>query len=242
MRYAIYYAPRPTDPLHDVASRWLGRDALHGTGRDQPSPVPGISLGALTREPRRYGFHATLKPPFALAEGRQVPELRAAVEALTRSAAPIALPPLQIRRLGSFYALAATGAVPAVDDLAARCVAELDAFRAPATVAEMMRRRSTDLTDRQDRILQRWGYPYVMAEYRFHMTLTGGIDDDVVPALEQALDAHFRDVLATPLVLDSLSIFVEPAAGESFIFLARIPLIGDRVLESAAGGTAGNSA
>ena len=32
------------------------------------------------------------------------------------------------------------------------------------------------LTDRQEALLTQWGYPYVMEEFRFHITLTGALD------------------------------------------------------------------
>ncbi|TVQ39233.1 MAG: hypothetical protein EA356_01915, partial [Geminicoccaceae bacterium] len=70
-RQAIYFAPAPTTDLHRFASAWLGRDAYTGEVLSQPL-VEGIRaerLHALTASPRRYGFHATLKAPFRLADG-----------------------------------------------------------------------------------------------------------------------------------------------------------------------------
>ena len=45
---------------------------------DDPIFLDPASLG-WTAAPRRYGFHATLKAPFHLAEGRSAPELEAAL-------------------------------------------------------------------------------------------------------------------------------------------------------------------
>ena len=140
MRYAIFYAPRETDELHDVASRWLGRDALRGTNREQPSPIPGVNLGELTREPRRYGFHATLKPPFAMASSGSPEALVSAVNGVASQIAPITIPALRIARIDRFFALKATGDQRELNDLAARCVADLDSYRAPPSLAELMRK------------------------------------------------------------------------------------------------------
>ena len=71
-RYAVYYAPAADSALWRFGSATLGYDAL--TGEDLPFAVPpGCDLAlwpAFTEEPRRYGFHATLKAPFELADGR----------------------------------------------------------------------------------------------------------------------------------------------------------------------------
>ncbi|PKP65441.1 MAG: phosphonate metabolism protein, partial [Alphaproteobacteria bacterium HGW-Alphaproteobacteria-8] len=68
-RFALYYAP-PPGPLADFAADWLGWDAT--AGREMPHPiVPGLPgpVEELTRAPRKYGLHGTLKPPFRLAQG-----------------------------------------------------------------------------------------------------------------------------------------------------------------------------
>jgi len=44
-----------------------------------------------------------------------------------------------------------------------------------AAAAELARRRTLRLTAEQDAMLARWGYPYVLEDFRFHMTLTGSL-------------------------------------------------------------------
>ena len=82
MRYAIYYAPDPASALWLFGSSVLGYDAR--TGRNVPLLAPaGISLAdweMATTDPRRYGFHATLKAPFRLALGMSEAALLDAVE------------------------------------------------------------------------------------------------------------------------------------------------------------------
>ncbi len=68
-RVAVYYAPAVDDPLFAEAAVWLGRDPESGA----PVPQPDIAdIEEVTAEPRVYGFHATLKPPMRLAEGRHM--------------------------------------------------------------------------------------------------------------------------------------------------------------------------
>ena len=79
MRHAIYYAPSADTLFHDLGSRWVGRDALTGEACRQPD-VAGIAV--VTADPCRYGFHATLKPPFALRDTLNTEALLRAVAAL----------------------------------------------------------------------------------------------------------------------------------------------------------------
>ena len=70
-RQAIYFAPPAGSPLARFGAAWLGWDPEAGA-EVEGLPVAGLPLPreALVAAPRRYGFHATLKPPFRLAAGR----------------------------------------------------------------------------------------------------------------------------------------------------------------------------
>src|SRR5690606_31420255 len=144
-RYAVYFAPAEDSALNRLASRWLGRCAYTGT-RYPPTGVGEITPAAqeeITAEPRRYGFHATLKPPFRLPQGRTATELLTAVESFAAARPRIILPGLRVARLGRFLALVPERASPELEALAADCVATFDRFRAPPGEAELARRRST---------------------------------------------------------------------------------------------------
>ena len=74
-RYAIYYAAAPDTDLDRFGARLLGYDAL--SGKDLPFPDGVLQMAPdwreLTRDPRKYGFHATLKAPFPLRDGASRP-------------------------------------------------------------------------------------------------------------------------------------------------------------------------
>jgi hypothetical protein len=59
-----------TGGFHTAGAEWLGWDSAAGAPVPHP-PVPGLPDAAevLTRTPRKYGFHGTVKPPFFLADG-----------------------------------------------------------------------------------------------------------------------------------------------------------------------------
>jgi hypothetical protein len=61
--------------------------------------------------------------------------------------------------------------------------------------------------------LLRWGYPYVMEEFRFHITLTGKRPKGELPGITTALEGLLLPVLPRPYEIDALSLMGEDAAG-----------------------------
>ena len=221
-RYAIYYAPAANSRWWQFGSRWLGRDAVSGESLPQ-FEVPGMPAEALrevTAEPSRYGFHATLKPPFALPEGADPQDLYQLVKSLARQQRPFPLGIPRLRTLGNFLALAPDPEPAELAVLAADCVGQLDMFRATPAEGELARRRAAGLSSRQDELLSRWGYPYVMEEWRFHMTLTGKLPVDRRRVLEPWLEMRLRELQLEPLMVDALCVF-EQAAPEAVFRLTQ---------------------
>jgi len=185
-RFALYYLP-PAGSLADFGSAWLGWDVVAGC------PVPRLTvegLEAVTETPAKYGFHATLKPPFRLHEGQDVSALRAATADLASTLTPASCNGLALAPLGRFLALVPHGDTTGIAQVAATCVRKLDRFRAPPEYAELERRRKAGLTPEQDALLLRWGYPYVMQAFRFHMTLTGRLSREALAHWTATLERH----------------------------------------------------
>lgn len=228
MRYAIYAVPEIGGPLWKAATAWLGRDAAS----DEMVPFIGGEGVSAERhadhiaDPARYGFHATLKPPFRLAPGRTEAELVAAFDAFAAASSPIAIPELVIRRLGSFFALVPNEPVAALDSWAGTVVETFEPFRAPLSEAEIARRRKANLTLAEEAHLLRWGYPYVFDTFRFHMSLTGRVPRDESDAVAAVLQAHFAAFDGRPFRLDTIAIFLEPEPGAPFTVLRTARLDG----------------
>ncbi|SDI86060.1 putative phosphonate metabolism protein [Salipiger marinus] len=222
-RFAVYAAPDP-GPLAEFAARWLGWDPVTGT-EPAPPDVTGLPRpqAEITADPRKYGFHGTLKPPFR-PTGSQA-RLEADLAALAARLAPVTLDGLRLARLGRFLALVPEGDASALADLAAEVVAALDPHRAPQTEADLARRRAKGLSPRQEQNLQRWGYPYVMEEFRFHLTLTGPLPGDEADQVAEALRPHLAPLLPRPFVLGALCLFGEAEDGR-FHLLHRYALTG----------------
>jgi putative phosphonate metabolism protein len=225
-RYAIYLCPRLQSPLYQLGSGWLGRDPF--TGEDLDPALPnGLSLeewSSATESPRRYGFHATLKPPFRLAEGAVYNDLLGAACAFAKRYAAFEAPPLQVGTLGRFLALVLSQPSAELSEFAAACVSEFDRFRAPAGPRELALRLNGSLSPREREHVYRWGYPYVFDTWKFHMSLTGSLAAETLPQFEEILAERFTSVCSGPMVVDSICIFHEASAGSPFHLIDRLDL------------------
>ncbi|MEL7097317.1 MAG: DUF1045 domain-containing protein [Pseudomonadota bacterium] len=221
-RYAVYFTPPAGSALHAFGASVLGWDPVGGV-RVPHLDAPGVDIAAITDTPRKYGFHATIKPPFRLAQGCTAEDLWEAFEALAGRHAPVTLPGLALARLGRFLALVPVGQTADLSALASRAVTELDRFRAPATEAELSRRRAARLSRAQEDNLVKWGYPYVLDEFRFHMTLSGRLDDPG-PVLE-ALRPRVQALNLSPFTIGSLTLMGEARDG-MFREVSRVALAG----------------
>ena len=222
-RYAVYFAPPPASRLWELGCRWLGRDAQSGRALEQPRPPGGLAerVRAITALPRRYGFHATLKPPFALRRGASVEALHAELTVFAAQRQGFALPTLEVAMLSGFLALRPAGASDELDALARECVVALDGLRAPASPAELARRRAAGLSERQEALLARYGYPYVLDEFRCHLTLTDRLRAEEAQPLREWLAEYFRPALAQPTPVHAVCLFAQERPGAAFRLVQR---------------------
>lgn len=225
-RYAIYYAPREGAFARAMAG-WLGWDPRAGQAIAPPPDLPRLPAppADLTRAPRRYGFHGTLKAPFRLAPGLTRADLDAALARLAAQLQPPVLPGLALRPIDGFLALCPEGDEAPLRAFAAEVVTRLDPLRAPLTEAEIARRNPATLSPRQRDLLAAWGYPHVMEEFRFHLTLTDRLSPNLAEGVAAALGPWLAPLLPRPFVIEDLCLFAEDAA-QRFHLLSRHALTG----------------
>ena len=226
MRYALYFAPSQDDPLTDLASRWLGRDAFTGE-TFTASEIGDLSAEerlATTEEPRRYGFHATLKAPFELASSVTEKDLLEVAAQFAAKTPAFVLPELVLGQLGRFFALVPGDIYPALQSFAADVVRSFEPFRAALSEADIARRKPEQLDEAHRANLLRWGYPYVMDQFRFHMTLTGQVAPERQEATASVLRDIFADHIGRPLSISGLAVFVEETRGAPFTVHSWLPL------------------
>ena len=227
-RYAVFAVLRPETGLARFGAAWLGWDIETGAEVNpaETGGLPAALHAAVTGEPRRYGFHGTLKAPFRLLDGWTEADLLAAAETFARRRAPLATSPPRLDSLGTFLALRPSKPSAELDTLASECVVWFERFRAPLVEAELSKRRLGGLSRAQDELLTRWGYPYVFDEFRFHMTLTGSLDADLKARVSGALTPKLAKLLDVPLQVSDLVLCVEPEPQARFRVLLRFPLGG----------------
>ncbi|MBA4263639.1 MAG: hypothetical protein C0453_01030 [Comamonadaceae bacterium] len=218
-RVALYWSPRPGSAAWEAGCGWLGRDTATSEALTQPQ-VPGVApalLEQITADPRRYGFHATLKPPFRLRADQTLASLEAAVDSLAQVLAACPMPGLKVGMLDGFLALRPMAPLPRVQALAAACVKTLHPLAEPPSAQELARRRQAGLTPQQDALLKAWGYPWVLGEFRFHCSLTSRLDALDQVQREALMDAARERFDGLPAQrLDRLSVFIELTAGAPF--------------------------
>jgi hypothetical protein len=197
-RYAIYFAPDRDSLLWQRAQAWLA----------QPDLEP------LTISARRYGFHATIKAPMTLA--LDFAELDAAVEAFADEHSPVALDGIAPRLFDGFLAFTTQPQPAALTGFASAAADAFEPFRAPLSESELARRLRAPLTPRQVERVHQYGYPYVLEEFLFHMTLTDRLPEELRAPMMERATAWFRDALAAPVLLDRLVVFAEPQPGAAF--------------------------
>lgn len=228
-RYAVYFVPAADSDLYRFGSAVLQYDGYTGAPVAPPDECAADANAwrQATEEPRRYGFHATLKAPFYLAPSCTEAQLVSALKSFAALGRKAAVIEPEIATLSGFTALVPVHANPALDALAADCTTIFDAFRAPMSAQERARRLASGLNPSQIANLDRWGYPYLFADYRFHMTLTGRIEADRREPTVAALRRAFRRLCgARQIAIDRLTLVRQDAPDAAFRVLSHAPLIG----------------
>lgn len=217
-RYAIYFAAGADSALSRFGAELLGYDAY--TGDELPFPREALQVAPdwrdISADPRKYGFHATLKAPMALAPGKTEAELVAACAAFASKARTIPTIQPVVDTISGFIAVIPAEPVDALQQLAADCVRDFDSFRPALTAEDRVRRKPEKLSERQREYLDRWGYPYVMEEFRFHMTLTGRLDAERRGPILEMLRARFATLKLDALTIDRITLFRQDDAKARF--------------------------
>ena len=222
IRHALYFLPPKGSGLEDFGVSWLGWSITEGRVVAHP-PITDLPIASITKRPRRYGFHGTLKAPFRLADGVRESDLITEATALVSSIPAFEMPALQITSLGSFLAFVPQELSAELQHLASSLVQELDILRAPLSDAELARQRRAGLTPAQEIMLKKWGYPYVMDEFRFHLTLSGRLQTEELESIKSMLQTQTSHLTGSPVRVDDVGLVGEAEDGR-FHLIRRLPL------------------
>jgi hypothetical protein len=233
-RYAVYFVPAAETELYRFGSSVIGYDCYRAANVPYLSElVSGIpAWDELTREPRPYGFHATLKAPFRLNPDACERDLCATLDRLAAGVDGAPIFPPRVDLIDRFVAIVPDHMPLALSDLADACVRTFEPFRASLSERERERRLAAGLDSAQIANLDQWGYPYVFSDFRFHMTLTGRLPTEQVDDLLERLRRLLDQAIGTrPIVVDRLALLRQGSPGEAFE-VVRVAPVGIAVRES----------
>ncbi|WP_085902639.1 DUF1045 domain-containing protein [Kiloniella majae] len=225
-RYAIYYAPRLDSKLGQFGNAWFGYNPVSHEAIPRPN-VEGMAaqeIEYITRGAGRYAFHGTLRSPFKLRKNRSLESLDKSLKSFVTKARPIICGPLSIRSIGKFLALVPDDPENHIPDLAEQCIRTFDNFRLAPSKQELDRRRQAGLTSVQEELLLRWGYPFVMEEFRFHLTLSDKLDGMDLIKYQALLEKHCESLCEEAFVIDEIALFGDPGKGGKFEEISRYQL------------------
>jgi hypothetical protein len=207
VRYAIYYTPRPGTQLAAFGRSWFGRandgvtlQAFSEAGLAGACPKLSGSNGNYP------GLHAVFRNHFRLREGIGTDALKGRLISFARRRRPVETGPLTLARAGRYLVLRPVEAKPALDWLAAQCVAAFDGYVTASGSAEKEAHDDEALNDHQRLLLNSFGDPHVLSEYRFQITLTGPLDGAHLERVAQALWPMLEEICADGVLVDGLSL------------------------------------
>lgn len=228
-RYAIYFAPQEESQLAAFGEKWLGRTPEDPTQEREapPSDFCDEEYRKLVESPRHYGFHATLKAPFELAQNKNADQLIQAIRCVSCTHSPFLLQPLRVHCIGKFLALVPQSTEPPLARLHAACLRKLDSFRAPLSDFDYSRHMAKKLSGRQQRLLKCFGYPFVLEEFRFHMTLTGNLPKKQRIPYKDKIERLASPALRSPVEVHGICLFHQKNRKAPFRLIERFPLTGN---------------
>lgn len=223
-RYAVYFAPGADSELELFGQSILCRSASCERKADASSTFANQTQWLrLTEKPAHYGFHATLKAPFELVHSQTVESLTAAVAEFAKNQLPIALTSLFPRSLGGFMALTLENEIEHLSRFALNCVESFEPFRKALSDSDLQRRKLHELSNRQEFLLMKYGYPYVADEFHFHLTLSGKLHEHDKEYEAWVISEYNKLISETP-VLDRIAIFKQADRQSPFLQLAGFTL------------------
>jgi hypothetical protein len=226
VRYAIYYTPQPGTALAAFGRSWFGRANDGATLQAfSAAGLTGASFANVPATASRYsGLHSVFKAPFALRQDTGADALKTRLISFSKRRKPVTTGPLTLARAGRYLVLRPVEPTPALEWLAAQCVGAFEGFAAPLSEDDREERLRPQLTDYQRLLLESFGDPHVLSEYRFAITLTGPLETAHQERVSQALWPVLEEICATGVTVDGLSLFGDPGGRAPLRLIGRYRL------------------
>ncbi len=224
-RYAIFWLPPADSALAAFGRKWFGICPERGeVGAAATFGLPEALAAEATQRPRRYTLHGTIVAPFRTAEGVTAYTLADELRAFCALRTARRAGPLRFTRLSRHLALIPQGGTARLDWLAAEAVTQFNAFRAPTTEDDLARYPAEQHSERQRQFVREFGYPYVLSDFIFHVTLAGPLAPEPLDQVQAALAPHLEPLTGEPLEIGSLCLLGETHQAAPFRLLERCAL------------------
>ncbi len=224
-RYAIFWLPPADSALAAFGCEWFGICPERGAvGAPATFGLPADAAAEAIARPRRYTLHGTIVAPFRPAEGVTGETLADELRAFCVRRTARRTGPLRLSRFSRHLALIPEGGTARLDWLAAEAVTHFNAFRAPATETDLARYPAEQHSERQRRFVRDFGYPYVLSDFLFHITLAGPLAPEPLDEVQTALAPRLQPLTVAPLEIGSLCLLGEPDQAAPFRLIARCAL------------------
>ncbi len=205
-RYAIYWTPQVHSGLASFGERWFG-PAAETFGLD-----PDLA-GRAVRNPARYGLHATLKAPFRLRGDLDEAALQQALDAFCAVRSAPSGGALVLASFQNYLGLVLRERTASIDWLAAECVTHFDRFRAPLDDTDRDRRAESSFTPVEREFFESFGYPYVLSQFRFHISLAGPLGPPELMKVSAALAPQLAESMTEPFEIEGITLLGERGDG-----------------------------
>ena len=221
-RYAIYYAPPKESNLEEFGRYWFGWDPLNAkliNNKRRINYLNGFGIKNLKNIDKnvliakKYGFHGTLIPPFRLNKNYSTNLLFKKTEDIAKKFKKFKFYKFKLKKINNFYAFVQNKKNNNINKLSNRLVRELFKFRSPLTKKEIDRRNPSKLSKLQLNILYKWGYPYLMSEFNFHMTLASEVTGNKLYLELKKIERNKEIILNEINNFDKIYIFGENQKG-----------------------------
>jgi len=221
-RYAIYYAPPKESNLEEFGRYWFGWDPINAksiNNKQRINYLNGFGIKNLKNIDKnvliakKYGFHGTLIPPFKLNKNYSTNTLFKKTEEIAKKLKKFKFYKFKLKKINNFYAFVQNKKNNNINKLSNRLVRELFKFRSPLTKKEIDRRNPSKLSKLQLNILYKWGYPYLMSEFNFHMTLASEVTGNKLYLELKKIERNKEIILNEINNFDKIYIFGENQKG-----------------------------
>ncbi len=223
-RYAIYYIPDNCSELSHFGRSWFGYDPDAGNCKREYYGLDTSLVERITYKPARYGLHATLKAPFNLKLGYDVESLLSTLEGFAKNRKAFEIDSLKYGLHGGCLSLTVDEGEHKINQFASQCVLGFEDFRAPLSMKERTRRLEEKLSLHQRLMLEELGYPYVLSEFRFHITLSSRLSDQEYDSVIRALIPTLESICMKPLKINQVSLLGDPGNEKPFELIKSFPL------------------